>query len=149
MQKYLKILALTITAALMGGCSWFSDDSDFKMVSFPVVYKINIQQGNIITQDMINQLKPGMTRSQVAYVMGTPLLPDSFDKDRWDYIYTLQPGGKQRTQQTLSLFFDNDKLTRFNGDFRPEINQDANTHAQSDVQDAAETLMKEQAEDDL
>ncbi len=149
MQKYLKIPALTITAALMGGCSWFSDDSDFKMVSFPGVYKINIQQGNIITQDMINQLKPGMTRSQVAYVMGTPLLPDSFDKDRWDYIYTLQPGGKQRTQQTLSLFFDNDKLTRFNGDFRPEINQDASAHAQGDAQSAAETLMKEQAEDEL
>ena len=149
MQKYLKLPALTITAALMGGCSWFSDDSDFTMVSFPGVYKINIQQGNIITQDMINQLKPGMTRSQVAYVMGTPLLPDSFDKDRWDYIYTLKPGGKEQTQQTLSLFFDEDKLTRFTGDFRPEINQEASSHAQSDAQDAADSIMKKQAEDEL
>lgn len=142
MQKYLKISTLTITVALIGGCSWFSDDSNFKMISFPGVYKIDIQQGNIIDQNMINQLKPGMTQTQVAYVMGLPLLPNSFDKNRWDYIYTLQPGGEQRTQQTLSLFFKNDKLIRFSGDFNPEVNHTANSDAQEDVQEAANAFIK-------
>ena len=62
----------------------------------PGVYRINIQQGNDITQDMVSQLKPGMTKNQVAYVMGTPLIIDTFHPNRWDYIYSFHPGNGER-----------------------------------------------------
>jgi len=86
---------------------------------FPGVYKIDIQQGNVITQDMVDQLRPGMTKLQVQYVMGTPLINDTFDQSRWDYVYSLQPGGEARQQESISLFFEDDVLSHFNGDFIP------------------------------
>jgi outer membrane protein assembly factor BamE len=87
--------------------------------SFPGVYKVDVQQGNIITQEMVDQLKPGMTKSQVRFIMGTPLLVDSFHQERWDYLYSIQPGGEKRRQEHLTLFFEDDKLARFEGDFMP------------------------------
>lgn len=86
---------------------------------------------------MINQLRPGMTKRQVRYVMGTPLLIDTFQQERWDYVYSLQPGGKARVQETLSLFFSDDKLTHFTGDFRPEPS--ATTEQQPLIPDDKET----------
>ena len=62
-------------------------------MDFPGVYKISIPQGNIITQDMIDQLRPGMSKRQVMFVMGTPLIRDPYNQDRWDYVYNFQPGG--------------------------------------------------------
>src|SRR5690606_17744119 len=59
--------------------------------SFPGVYKIDIQQGNVVTQDMINQLRPGMTRRQVRFIMGNPMITDTFHPNRWDYLYSIQP----------------------------------------------------------
>ncbi|MBU2710602.1 outer membrane protein assembly factor BamE [Zooshikella harenae] len=112
----------TFLASLLiciSGCSFFSD-SDHRTVSFPGVYKIDIQQGNIITQDMVNQLRPGMTKQQVRFILGSPLLIDSFNQERWDYVYSFQPGGEGRSQETLSIFFKDDILTHFSGDFRPD-----------------------------
>ncbi len=86
---------------------------------FPGVYKIDIQQGNVITQDMIDQLKPGMTKRQVQFVMGSPLIKDSFRQNRWDYVYSFQPGGKERQQESVTLYFENDLLSHFEGDFMP------------------------------
>lgn len=100
---------LLATALLFAsGCSYF-----------PGVYKIDIQQGNVVTQDMIDQLRPGMSKRQVQFVMGTPLIQDTFDQSRWDYIYSLQPGGEARQQESISLFFEDDKLSHFEGDFIP------------------------------
>lgn len=83
----------------------------------PGVYRIDIQQGNEVTQDMINQLQPAMTKSQVAYVMGTPLLIDTFKPNRWDYLYSYQPGGEEREQRRVTLYFDdNEKLSHIEGD---------------------------------
>ena len=80
---------------------------------------MDIQQGNVITQKEVNQLKPGMTKEQVAFIMGQPVLSDIFDKNRWDYVYSLQPGGKKRQQKTISLFFKDNKLTSIIGDLQP------------------------------
>lgn len=88
-------------------------------LQFPGVYKIDIQQGNIITQEMIDQLRPGMTKRQVIFVMGTPLVRDPFKQDRWDYIYSYQPGGSVRGQEGVTMYFENDLLTHFTGDFKP------------------------------
>lgn len=93
--------------------------------SFPGVYKIDIQQGNVVTQDMIDQLRPGMTRRQVRFIMGNPLIVDTFHADRWDYLYTLQPGGGTREQERMSIFFNgNDQLVSLSGDFKPGVSRD-------------------------
>lgn len=97
---------------LLAGCSYL-----------PSVHKIDIQQGNQVTQEMIDQLRPGMSRSQVQYILGTPLLRDTFDQRRWDYLMTLKKGDSPRTQDRLTLFFRDDKLTHFSGDFRPSSAQ--------------------------
>ena len=93
--------------------------------SFPGVYKIDIQQGNVVTQDMIDQLRPGMTRRQVRFIIGNPLLTDTFHLDRWDYLYSLQPGGGERQQERVSLIFNgNDQLVSLAGDFMPGVSRD-------------------------
>jgi len=85
----------------------------------PGVYTIDIQQGNIIDQAMIDQLRPGMNKRQVLYIMGSPMLDDVFHKNRWDYLYSDQPEGEDRVQKQISLFFENDQIVGIQGDFRP------------------------------
>ena len=93
--------------------------------SFPGVYKIDIQQGNVVTQDMIDQLRPGMTRRQVRFIMGNPLLVDTFHPNRWDYLYSLQPGGGERQQERISIMFNgSDQLAGLSGDFMPGVSKD-------------------------
>ena len=87
-------------------------------MDFPGVYKISIPQGNIITQEMVDQLRPGMTKRQVIFVMGTPLVRDPYHQDRWDYVYNFQPGGGERGQERLSVLFQDDQLLQISGDFK-------------------------------
>lgn len=105
-------LLVLLSALSISACS-------IPRLQFPGVYKVDIQQGNIITQEMIDQLRPGMTKRQVIFVMGTPLVRDPFDQDRWDYIYSYQPGGGIRGQEGVTMHFENDLLTHFTGDFKP------------------------------
>lgn len=79
-------------------------------------YKIDIQQGNHVTQDMLGKLKPGMTRAQVKFILGTPLVVDPFRNDRWDYVYLYNKAGEITEQRRISIVFDNDKLKRIDGD---------------------------------
>lgn len=108
-----KKLLTAIAVLALGACS------SLPVPQFPGVYKIDIAQGNIITQEMIDQLEPGMTRRQVIYVMGTPLVRDPYNQNRWDYIFNYQPGGGERGQERISLHFENDALVSFDGDFEP------------------------------
>jgi len=74
---------------------------------------------------MIDQLRPGMTRKQVRFIMGNPLLTDTFHADRWDYLYSLQPGGGERQQERISVIFNpNDQLVSLSGDFMPGMSRD-------------------------
>ena len=73
----------------------------------------------MITQEMVDKLKPGMTRSQVAYIMGEPILRNTFDEQRWDYIYTINIPGFFEQAIRMSLFFDGDALSYFTGDLAP------------------------------
>lgn len=82
-------------------------------------HKIDVQQGNFVSQDMIEKLKPGMTRSQVRFVLGTPLVVDPFRNDRWDYVYLYQKGGEVTEQRRISVIFDGDRLARIDGDVVP------------------------------
>jgi outer membrane protein assembly factor BamE len=82
-------------------------------------YRMTIQQGNNLSQEMVSQLKLGMTREQVRFVLGTPLLMDVFHADRWDYVYYREIPGGTREQRNLSVVFVNDKLARVIGDLVP------------------------------
>ena len=79
-------------------------------------YHLDVQQGNVVTSKMMLQLKPGMTKSQVRYVMGTPLLQDSFHPDRWDYIYQMNKGGQTLERRRVILEFKDDGLASVRGD---------------------------------
>lgn len=107
-----RLLAIIALALVLGACS-------SSALEFPGVYKIPIAQGNIITQQMVDQLEPGMTPRQVLYVMGSPMVRDPYNQDRWDYVFNYQPGGGQRGQERVTLYFDNERLERMEGDFEP------------------------------
>ena len=99
---------------LIGGCKQMPEMSMPTLGLGP--HKIDIQQGNVITQDMIDKLQPGMTRNQVRFVLGTPLLVDPFRTDRWDYVYSLKKRGELLEQRQLKVFFKDDKMVRYEGD---------------------------------
>ena len=84
-------------------------------------FKMDIQQGNVVTSKMLLQLKPGMTKSQVRFIMGTPLIVDSFHKDRWDYFYQMRQAGKIVEQRRVILDFEKELLTKVRGDVVPQV----------------------------
>ncbi|CAH9018938.1 outer membrane protein assembly factor BamE [Candidatus Nitrosacidococcus sp. I8] len=89
----------------------------------PKVYKINVQQGNVVDQEMIEKLKPGMTKQQVKFVLGTPTIIDSFESNRWYYIYSYKPGRGDREQHTIAVWFKNELLSYITGNVKinPEL----------------------------
>lgn len=107
------LFALLITSSvLLTGCG----------SSVPMVkpFKMDIQQGNVVTSKMLLQLRPGMTKSQVRFIMGTPLIVDSFHNNRWDYFYQLRQAGKVVEQRRVILEFEKDLLARVRGDVVPQ-----------------------------
>ena len=82
-------------------------------------YKMDIQQGNFVTQEMLAKLKPGMTPSQVRFILGTPLVIDAFHRDRWDYVYRYSKGGKLQEARRIVIVFKDDRLDRIEGDVVP------------------------------
>ena len=117
MYKRVTPAAAIMLAVLTGGCSWLSENEP-RQVTFPGVYRIDIQQGNRIEQNMLDQLRPGMTHDQVLYVMGSPLLEDSYNNQWWGYIYSYQKGGHTREQKQLTLIFRNGVLAGYRGDVK-------------------------------
>jgi outer membrane protein assembly factor BamE len=100
--------ALPIVLALAGCSSWLpSGDSMFGFLS---PYRIDIQQGNVVTQEQLARVKPGMNRLQVRDALGSPLLTDAFHPDRWDYVFTLRQSGKPLQRRNVVLVFDGDVL---------------------------------------
>ena len=79
-------------------------------------YKLDVQQGNVVTSKMLLQLRPGMTKSQVRFIMGTPLIQDSFHGNRWDYVYLMREAGKIKEQRRVILDFENELLKTVRGD---------------------------------
>ncbi len=106
-------LALICCVAIGSGCS---------QLKFPFVYRINVQQGNIIDQKKLDQIKIGMNKRQVQFLLGTPLLMDTFNGERWDYIYSVRKGDKVLGEKRFTAFFANDVLARYEGDVGPGKN---------------------------
>ena len=102
------LLILLYASILVAGCS---------SLEFPGTYRIAVHQGNIIPQDEIDKLAIGMTRKQVQYVLGTPLVKDTFNQDRWDYYYSVRDNEGKTTHKHISVFFLNDGLHKITGDY--------------------------------
>jgi outer membrane protein assembly factor BamE len=99
--------AILLVASLVAGCNLIAP------------YKMDIQQGNVITQDMLARVQPGMTRSQVRFALGTPLVVDPFRGDRWDYVYLYSKHGIVTEQRRIVVVFKDDKLARIEGEAAP------------------------------
>jgi outer membrane protein assembly factor BamE len=102
-------LVFLATLAL-SGCNWFPSLG---------VYKLDINQGNYVTQDMVERLKVDQTRQQVRSAIGSPLLADPFHADRWDYVYEFARQGRTLERRKFTVYFVDDKLARWEGDELP------------------------------
>ena len=112
------LITALAAAALLGGCG-------VPRIPGITPFKMEIQQGNYVSQDMVSQLKAGMTKEQVRQVLGTPLLTDIFHANRWDYVYWREDAAGKREQRKLALHFNEDKLVRVDGDVVPAADQKA------------------------
>ncbi len=99
-------LISTLLLSLVAGCSSVNIGP----------HRIDVQQGNALDQENVSRLKPGLNRSQVRFLLGTPLVVDPFRTDRWDYVYVNYKAGKLAEQKRITLFFDGDTLARIEGD---------------------------------
>ncbi|MDG1821125.1 MAG: outer membrane protein assembly factor BamE [Methylophilaceae bacterium] len=147
MHAVIRIFTLLLALATVGCGS-----------SLPAVksFKMDIQQGNVITSDMLLKLRPGMSKSQVQFIMGTPLLVDSFHTNRWDYFYQFRKQGKIINQHRVILDFEGDSLARVRGDVVPEgtdidaLMQQAGSSIKPDIKVDAPVVadVKEQSADE-
>ena len=102
MQKNLILVGLLAGLLGVSGCTYL----------LPEPHKIDIQQGNRVKQEDLERIQVGMSRDQVKFVLGTPLLQDAFHQDRWDYLYYLRTGEGEIRQSRVSLYFEGDRLVR-------------------------------------
>ena len=138
----MKYIYVAFLAFSVGACSL----SQLKLpeLKIPRVYKLSVQQGNVITQEMVDRLKPGMTRNQVEFVMGKPVLGDPFNDDQWVYIYTLEVPDYFNQVFKMVLAFEDDTLATISGDYIPQ-EADAESDAAAD-EGAKETSDETEAE---
>lgn len=109
-MKSLPVIALL---PVLAACS-----SSAGITNYLKPYRIDVRQGNMVTQEMVAQLKPGLTKDQVRFILGTPLVADMFHADRWDYVYRFRPGRNpdDAQERSLAVFFADGKLLRLGGD---------------------------------
>jgi len=120
MTQYLvRRIALTSFVVLaLSACGGFNGASN-RLVSVITPYKIDIVQGNFVSREQADALKPGMSRTQVRDILGTPLLTDIFHTDRWDYVFTFKRQGTLPQARRVTVFFKGDVLERTEADALP------------------------------
>ena len=104
MNINLKVITLLLSVLLLSSCS------------IPRIFQVVISQGNLVDQEMLDKLEIGMTESQVKFVMGTPLISDTFYPDRWDYFTSVTQGENSYTNQKITLYFKDNKLVSWEGE---------------------------------
>jgi outer membrane protein assembly factor BamE len=114
----MRALVLALAVCASAGCA-SADQYVPSWRSFGV-YKIDINQGNYLSQDMVDKLKVGMTQTQVRQVLGTPLVASPFRPDRWDYVYEFTRQGRVVEHRNFTVWFADAKVTRWEGDAMPE-----------------------------
>jgi outer membrane protein assembly factor BamE len=110
------LLSSILSGSILSACG---------VVGFPGVYKIDVEQGNLVDQEMVDQLQPGMSRRQVRFILGTPLVEDTFNPSRWDYPYLIHNGNNVIRKAQMTVHFDGDKLVDVSGDYQPDWARDA------------------------
>ncbi|PVV07640.1 MAG: cell envelope protein SmpA [gamma proteobacterium symbiont of Ctena orbiculata] len=115
-MKKILIIILTLLPLLTGCSSW----EDFSLVHSP-----DIEQGNIITPEMVALLEPGMSKRQVRFALGSPMLIDVFHQQRWDYLFSVKRRNQPMEIKRYSLYFDGDRLARFGGEIEPATDSDS------------------------
>ena len=104
---------------LLGGCSTVNDAAKRTLTKL-TPYKVNVVQGNFISQEAVAQLRPGMSRDEVRMLLGTPLVADAFHDNRWDYVFVWRRGNENVVRERrFTVHFDGDRVTRFEGDKLP------------------------------
>ncbi len=122
MQKLFALITLG-GALVLVGCAHREPDPRYResiLSDLPFVYRMTVQQGNLVTEEMIDQLQPGMTKMQVRYLLGTPMLVDLFHTNRWYYTYTIQRGHAPMEKRPLVVYFEGDALARIAGYLQPD-----------------------------
>ena len=102
--------AVVLVLAAVAGCNYVP------RIPGVTPYRMEIQQGNFVSQEMVAQLKPGMTKDQVRFILGTPMVTDIFHADRWDYIYWREASNGRRESRKVTVLFENGQLARIDGD---------------------------------
>ena len=116
--RALRVAALICAGALAAGCQTL--ETYMPVVQQLGVYKIDINQGNYLSQDMVDRLQVGMSKQQVRATLGTPLVTSAFRDSRWDYVYEFARQGKVREHRQFTVYFADDKLARWEGDEMPQ-----------------------------
>lgn len=123
MKKYLNLSLIAVLCVSTVACS---------TLKFPGVYRVRIMQGNYIEQEMIDKLQVGMTQDQVRFVMGTPLIQDTFTPDRWDYYINIRRGDKLIREHHFQVFFDETgQLAGWTGDYEKSTLTKDETNAEA------------------
>lgn len=126
----IRIILVTIATMFAAGCSTLGDGLESiggvteiipnALDETSLIYRPTIQQGNVVTQEQVNQLQPGMSKRQVRFLLGTPMLTDVFHANRWDYAFTQGVGSRPTERRRVTVFFEQDRLARISGDLRPQ-----------------------------
>ena len=133
----LSLLALTL-GLVSGGCSGpvLPSLPPLPSPGVPFVHKIDVQQGNVVTQEMVAQLRLGMNKKKVRFVMGSPIIQDTFHSERWDYVYTFHEGGGSTDRRLVTVIFNaDDQLINVEGDIKPALGRlEVDKHQDTSVQ---------------
>ena len=121
-MKKLLILIVCGLASIVTGCS-----------NYIPAYKIDVQQGNILTQEDIDQIKIGMDKDKIQYIIGSPTITDPFHEDRWDYAYSLKPGWGDLEKKNITLYFENNILVKTSGTVEPRADAPATNYKKQEV----------------
>jgi outer membrane protein assembly factor BamE len=123
-----RALAMALGAFALAGCASMTApfDNFLPLITQFGVYKLDINQGNYLSQDMVDKLKVGQTKPQVKATLGTPLISSAFRDNRWDYVYEFSSAGRLREHRQFTVYFKDDLLARWEGDEMPQSAQDLN-----------------------
>lgn len=112
------LAAACLAVATLSACSGTVRSQD-DFLGFIKPYRVEVVQGNVVTQEMIAQLREGLTREQVRYVLGSPLLTDVFHADRWDYVFSIRRQGTPPQERRVTVYFEQDRVSRFDASALP------------------------------
>ena len=117
------VLFAMVAAGVNGGCEMPALPALPDLPELPGVYRIDIQQGNAVDREMLDRIEIGMERRKVRFILGTPLLVDPFNQDRWDYVYSLRRGSGEEVGQRVAVYFADDRVVRIDDHLDPEAVQ--------------------------